>query len=164
MKFWLLTPTLNQGLRQAILKTILTRKRIIIIINKNNKPQQKWKHRLQQVAITKLGTASRKEHKYSSVCQSSKRCEKKWGATHQQRQLATVYVDIVFHRNFSSADWTDQHVLPATLRQAGPSRWLPDITLLDMMTFVALALQMGHELKNTLRDYWSRLRQLHNPF
>jgi len=33
-----------------------------------------------------------------------------------------------------------------------------------MMTFVALALQMGHELKDTLHDYWSRLRQLHNPF
>jgi len=42
-------------------------------------------------------------------------------------------------------------------RQAGPSRRLPDITLLDMMTSVALALQMGHELKGTLHDYWSRL-------
>jgi hypothetical protein len=49
-------------------------------------------------------------------------------------------------------------------RQAGPSHRLPDITLPDMMTFVALALQMGHELKDTLHDYWSRLRQLHNPF
>jgi len=37
-------------------------------------------------------------------------------------------------------------------RQAGPSRWLHDITLLDMMTFVALAMQMGHELKDTLHD------------
>jgi len=33
-----------------------------------------------------------------------------------------------------------------------------------MMTFVAVALQMGHKLKDTLHDYWSRLRQLHNPF
>jgi len=33
-----------------------------------------------------------------------------------------------------------------------------------MITFVALALQMGHELKDTLHDYWSRLRQLHNTF
>ena len=49
-------------------------------------------------------------------------------------------------------------------RQVGPSRRLPDITLLDMMTFVALALQIGHELKGTLHDYWSRLRQLHNSF
>ena len=30
-------------------------------------------------------------------------------------------------------------------RQAGPSRRLPDITLPDMTTFIALALQMGHE-------------------
>jgi hypothetical protein len=38
-------------------------------------------------------------------------------------------------------------------RQAGPNRRLPDITLLDMMTFIALALQMGHQLKDTLHDY-----------
>jgi len=43
-------------------------------------------------------------------------------------------------------------------RQAGPSRRLPDITLPDMMTFVALALEMVHELKDTLHVYWSRLR------
>ena len=41
---------------------------------------------------------------------------KKWGSTHQQRQLTTVFVD-VFHRNLSSTGWTDQRVLPATLRQ-----------------------------------------------
>ena len=33
-----------------------------------------------------------------------------------------------------------------------------------MRTFIALALQMGHELKDTLHDYWLRLRQLRNPF
>jgi len=33
--------------------------------------------------------------------------------------------------------------------QARPSLRLPDITLPDMMIFVALALQMGHELKDT---------------
>jgi len=57
VKFWLLTLTLNQVLRLVILKTILRRRRkriiiifiIIIIINKS-KPQQKSKHRLQQVA------------------------------------------------------------------------------------------------------------------
>ena len=49
-------------------------------------------------------------------------------------------------------------------RRAVPSRQLPDITLLDIVTFVALALQMGHKLKDTLQDYWSTLRQLHNPF
>jgi len=49
-------------------------------------------------------------------------------------------------------------------RQAGPSRRLPDITLPDMMTFIVLALQMGHVLKDTLHDYWSRLRQTRTPF
>ena len=48
-------------------------------------------------------------------------------------------------------------------RQAGPSHWLPDITLPDLMTFITLPLQMGHELKDRLHDYWSRLRQLHSP-
>ena len=37
-------------------------------------------------------------------------------------------------------------------RQAGPSRRLPDVTLPDIMTFTALALQMGHNLQDTLHD------------
>ena len=61
--------------------------------------------------ITNLETASRKEHKYSSFCRSSRRCEKKWGSTHQQRQFATVCVDVVFHRNFSSAGEREQRIL-----------------------------------------------------
>ena len=33
------------------------------------------------------------------------------------------------------------------------------LTLLpDMMIFIVLALQMGHELKDTLHDHWSRLK------
>jgi len=48
-------------------------------------------------------------------------------------------------------------------RQAGSSRRLPDITLADM-TFTASALQMGHIVKDTLHDYWSRLKQMHTPF
>ena len=48
--------------------------------------------------------------------------------------------------------------------QAGPSRRLPDITFPYMITFIALPLHMGHELRETLNDYWSRLRQLHTPF
>jgi hypothetical protein len=42
-------------------------------------------------------------------------------------------------------------------KQAGPSRRLHEITMSDMMTFIALALQMGHDLKDALHDYWSRL-------
>src|SRR5215510_9810950 len=49
-------------------------------------------------------------------------------------------------------------------RQAGPNRRLSDITLPDMTTFTALALQMGHDLKYTLHDYWSRHRQVYSLF
>jgi hypothetical protein len=47
-------------------------------------------------------------------------------------------------------------------RQAGPSRRLADIMLPDIMIFIALALQMGHYLKDILHDYWSRLTVLHS--
>jgi len=49
VKFWLLTQTLNQVLKLAILKTIL-RKKKKKRDNSSSKPQQKSKHRLQQVA------------------------------------------------------------------------------------------------------------------
>ena len=51
MKFWVLTPTLNQVLRLVILKTILKRrkKKKRINNNNNNNPQQISKHRQQQV-------------------------------------------------------------------------------------------------------------------
>ena len=32
-----------------------------------------------------------------------------------------------------------------------------------MMTFIDLALQMGHELIDTIQYYWGRLGQLHYP-
>ena len=50
MKFWLMTPTLTHVLRLAILKR-RKKKRINIntTTNNNSKPQQKSKHRLQQV-------------------------------------------------------------------------------------------------------------------
>jgi hypothetical protein len=43
-------------------------------------------------------------------------------------------------------------------RQAGPSRQLSDSTFPDLVTFTALPVQMGHNLKGTLHDCWSRLR------
>ena len=68
------------------------------------------------------------------------------------------------HENFSSAGGTDQLILPATLRQARPHCRLPDIMLLDMTSFTALALQMGHELKDIPHDYWPRLMAAHSRF
>ena len=51
VKFWLLTLTLNQVLRLAILKTIWRRRKKKRINNiSSSKPQQKSKHRLQPVA------------------------------------------------------------------------------------------------------------------
>ena len=115
--------------------------------------------------IANLGTATRKEHKYSSFCQSSTMCEKKSGSSHQQRQLATVCVDVFFTEIFHLlVEQTNVYYQQDLDRKTGPSRQLPDIMLPDMMIFIALALQMGHTLKDTLHDYWSRLRQLHNPF
>ena len=114
--------------------------------------------------VTNLGTASRKEHKNRSIRWSSKRLEKQWGSTHQQRQLTAGCVDAVFTENFQLlVEQINLYYQQHLDRQAGPSRRLPDITLPDM-TFTALALQMGHNLQDTLHGYWSRLKQLHTPF
>jgi len=75
--------------------------------------------------------------------------------------VLTLFFTEIFHL---LVEQTNVYYQQQLNRQAGPSRQLPDITLLDMMTFVALALQMGHTLNNTLHDYWSGIRQLHNPF
>jgi len=75
--------------------------------------------------------------------------------------MLMLFFSEIFHL---LVEQTNVHYQQHLDRQGGPSRRLPDITLPDMMTFVALALQVGHELKDTLHDYWSRLRELHNPF
>jgi len=67
----------------------------------------------------------------------------------------------IFHLLVENINVCDQQHLDV---QARPSRQLPDNTLPDVMAFVALALQKGHELKDTLHNYWSRLRQLHTLF
>jgi len=72
-----------------------------------------------------------------------------------------MFLTEIFHLLVEQTDVYYQQHLD---RQAGPSRRLPDITLPDMMTFVALVLQMGHELKDTLHEYWSRHWQQHSPF
>jgi hypothetical protein len=74
--------------------------------------------------------------------------QKEWkqrSFSHQQRQLHTGCVDAVFHRTFLTAGEKTNFYYQETLeRQAGPKHRMPDITLLNMMTFTALALQMGH--------------------
>ena len=168
MKFWLLTPTWNQVLRLAMLKTVLRRRRRNDDDHKyddhfnNNRNRttgcNNWR-------ITKLGTASRKEDKYSSFCRSSKRCEKS-EAPHINKDSSPLSVLMLFFTEILHllVEQTNLYYQQYLDRQARPSPLLPDITLPDMMTFIALTLQMGHNLRDTLRDYWSRLRQLHTPF
>jgi len=106
-----------------------------------------------------LGTASRKEHKYLSFCRSSKRCEKS-GAPHinidSLPMSVLMFLTEIFHLLVEQTNLYYQQHLD---KQTGPSHQLPDI-----MTFIALALQMGHELKDILHNYWSRHRQLHTVF
>jgi hypothetical protein len=87
-------------------------------------------------------------------------------APHINKDSSPLYVLILFFTEIFHllVEQTNMYYQKHLHRQARPSHQLPDITLLDMVTFVALALQMGYELKDTLHDYWSRLRQLHNPF
>jgi len=106
-----------------------------------------------------LGNASRKERKFSSFCRTSKRGKKKKAPHINQDSLplpvllssTEIFYLLVEQTNF----YYHQHFDG----QAGPSCRLPDI-----MTFIASALQKGHELKDILHDYWSRLRQLHIAF
>jgi hypothetical protein len=73
-----------------------------------------------KLGITNLGNVSRKEHKYSSCyiypfVGPAKGVKKV--RFHTPTNTARHCVDVVFHRNFSSAGGTDQCILPATLRQ-----------------------------------------------
>ena len=125
--------------------------------------RRSWNIGCKMWRITNLGNASRKEHKYSSFRQSSKRCEKS-EAPHINKDSSPpsvlMFPTEIFHLLVEQTYIYYQQHLD---RQAGPSCRLPDITLLDMVTFVALALQMGHALKDTLHDCWLRLRQLDTP-
>jgi hypothetical protein len=107
--------------------------------------------------IAILETASRKEHQYPSLCRSSKSSEKAKLLT-TKTQLPTVCLD-VFHRIFLSGGGTKQLIQPDRR-----SHRMPDISLLDMTTFIVLTLQMGHDLTDTPSVYWSGLRKIHTPF
>jgi hypothetical protein len=41
---------------------------------------------------------------------------------------------------------------------------LPDETLQEIYSFLDIILQMGHDLKGTLKAYWSTAEQLVHPF
>ena len=75
--FWLLRQTLNQVLRLAILKSLLRRKEKKRTTTTTTSLSRNRNTGCNEWQITNVGTFSRKEHKYSSFCQSSKRCEQK---------------------------------------------------------------------------------------
>jgi hypothetical protein len=41
---------------------------------------------------------------------------------------------------------------------------LPDMTLKEMYSFLALILQMGHDIRDTLKAYWTTAEQFSMPF
>jgi hypothetical protein len=41
---------------------------------------------------------------------------------------------------------------------------LPDVTLKEMYSFLALILQMGHDMSDTLKAYWTTIEQFSSPF
>ena len=81
--------------------------------------------------------------------------------TDHQVSVLMLFFNEIFHLLIEQ---TNIHYQQHLDEQAGPSRQLPHNILSDLMTFIALALQMGHEIRDTLHDYWSRFRQLHTLF
>lgn len=126
--------------------------------NNKNKPQMS-NQKLQQVADYQPEDCLKLWTQTFILLWAQQKLWKKWGSTLQQR-LATVCDDVVFSHRFFICRWNIQRIWPATFRWTSwTCRRLP-----DMMMFIALALQMAHDLKDTPHDYWSKLRQLHTPF
>jgi hypothetical protein len=46
----------------------------------------------------------------------------------------------------------------------GPSVQPPNITIEELYKFLAIIIQMGHDQRDTLKDYWARVEQYHTPF
>ena len=144
VKFWLLTLTWIQVFRFAMLKINLRKER------NNSSSSKRWSTGCNKWQITNLGTASRKEHKihpFVSPAKGVKRSE----APHINKDSSPLSVLMlffteIFHLLVEQINVYYQQHLD---RKAGPSCWLPDLTLPDMMTFVALALQMVHKLRHT---------------
>jgi hypothetical protein len=52
----------------------------------------------------------------------------------------------------------------ATQNNPGPSVQPPDITMEDLYKFLAIIIQMGHDQRDSMKDYWSREEEYHTPF
>jgi hypothetical protein len=56
------------------------------------------------------------------------------------------------------------HQFMARQDAPGPSVQPPDVTIEELYNFLAIIIQMGHDQRDTLRDYWSREEQYYTPF
>lgn len=98
-------------------------------------------------------------------CQSSQRCEKNSEVPSINRDSSPLSVLMLYSNIFQLlVEQTNLYYQQRLNRQARSSHQLPDITLLDMMTFIILALQMGHDLIDTLHNYWPILTATHCVF
>ena len=99
--------------------------------------------------ITNLGTASRKEHKIQPFVGPAKGL-KNSEAPHTNKHSSPLSVLMLFFTKIFLllVEQTNLYYQQHLDRQAGHSCRLSDI-----MTFIALSLQMGHIVKDTLHDY-----------
>ena len=56
------------------------------------------------------------------------------------------------------------HQYMATQDTPGPSVLSPDITMEELYKFLAIIIQMGHDQRDSMKDYWSREEQYYTPF
>ena len=162
MKFWLLTLT-ESGSEASDFEDYLEEEE-----EEDPQQQQQPSAQVETQAATNAGLPTwgppqgrnTNIHRFAGSAKGVKKSE----APHINKDSSPLSVLMLFFTEIFHmlVEQTNVYYQQHLHRQAGSSRRLPDITLPDT-TFVALALQMGHELKDT-HDCWSRLRQLHNPF
>ena len=158
MKFWLLTPTLNQVLNLVILKTILKKRKE----DQHHRHHQQLQQQQQQASVDIETQAAMSGglptwgppqgrdtniHPFVSPAKGVKKSE----APHINKDSSPLSVLMLFFTEIFHllVEQTNVYYQQHLDRQAGPSRRLPDITVPDMMTFIALALQMGHKRYTT---------------
>jgi hypothetical protein len=114
-------------------------------------------HTSHKVEQTSVGILERNTNIHPFV--SAAKGVKNWGSTREERHLPVAVLMLFFTEIFRLlVEQTNLYYHQHIGRQARPSRQLPDSTFSDMVTLIALALQMGHKLNGTLHDCWSRLR------
>jgi len=142
VKFWFLILTWYQVLRLAMLETILRKKK-----NNNNncKLQHRLNHRLQCMVDYQLGDCLKEGTQIFILLLAQRKVWQKVSLHTSTKTAHHCLCWCCFSQKFFICKWNrPMYTTNNTVdRQAWCSRWLPDITLLDMMTFVALALQMA---------------------